>query len=150
MLMTSVTDSPEAAKFPRKPISRKKVLSISLGSALAVALIVIVSVLTGGYAKNTNLSTSAVLVGHHLSGFSLDGLFGGKVNAPWESGRPSVEIFFASYCGPCRAEMPKIAKYLRTHFLGRVAILAIDATDERPAGRPGNGKGGRFHFSSGV
>ena len=145
--MTSVTDSPEAAKFPRKPISRKKVLSISLGSA--VALIVIVSVLTGGYAKNTNLSTSAVLVGHHLSGFSLDGLFGGKVNAPWESGRPSVEIFFASYCGPCRAEMPKIAKYLRTHFLGRVAILAIDATDERPAGQA-MVKGDGFTFPVGF
>jgi thiol-disulfide isomerase/thioredoxin len=129
--MTSVTDPPEAAEYNRKLTSRRKLVSIGIGTVIAIALIGIASALTGGNAKNTNLSTSAALVGHHLSGFSLGGLFGGTVKAPWEAGRPSVEIFFASYCGPCRIEMPKIAKYLRTHNPSPVAILAIDVTDLR-------------------
>lgn len=109
-------------------------MSVGIGFAIAIALIAVISALTGSSTTNTKAPTS-ILVGHHLHGFSLDGLSGGTVRAPWEGGRPSVEIFFASYCGPCRVEMPKIAKYLRTHNLGPVAILAIDVTDQRSAAK---------------
>jgi len=111
-------------------MSRRQLVTIGVGSVLAITLIAVVSVLTGGGASNFNVPTSK-LVGQHLKSFSLGGLFGGKVKAPWESGHPSVEIFFASYCGPCQAEMPKIAKYLSTHKLGHVAILAVDSSDVR-------------------
>lgn len=128
--MTSPDDPNEATKPLRKTMSRRQLVTIGVGSVLAIALIAIVSVLTGGSASNSTVPTSK-LVGQHLKSFSLDGLFGGNVQAPWESGHPSVEIFFASYCGPCQAEMPKIAKYLSTHNLGHVAILAVDSSDAR-------------------
>jgi thiol-disulfide isomerase/thioredoxin len=130
--MTSVSDPSEAAESRRKAFSRRNVVSIGIGFVIATALIAIVSALTGSSAPNSKAPTS-ILVGHHLIGFSLDGLFGGIVKAPWEGGRPSVEIFFASYCGPCRVEMPKIARYLRTHNPSHVAILAIDVTDQHSA-----------------
>ena len=130
--MTSVSGPSEAAELHRKPFFRRNLASIGIGFVIATALIAIVSALTGSSAPNTKAPTS-ILIGHHLRGFSLDGLYGGTVKAPWEGGRPSVEIFFASYCGPCRVEMPKIAKYLRTHNPGPVAILAIDVTDQRSA-----------------
>jgi thiol-disulfide isomerase/thioredoxin len=76
---------------------------ISVGVAAAIVLITVVSVLTGGPATN---SPTNVLVGKNVKGFTLAGLNGGKISAPWESGHAGVLIFFASYCGPCKSEMP--------------------------------------------
>ena len=40
-------------------------------------------------------------------------------------------VFFASYCGPCQGELPKIASYIRTHNPNPVDVLGIDAIDEK-------------------
>jgi len=42
-----------------------------------------------------------------------------------------VLIFFASFCGPCKSEMPKVAKYLRHHNEGSIRVIGIDALDSR-------------------
>ena len=42
-------------------------------------------------------------------------------------------IFFASWCGPCQGEMPKVAAYIRAHNPGPIDVVGIDANDERPA-----------------
>jgi thiol-disulfide isomerase/thioredoxin len=109
-------------------------VSLGLGTAVAIALIAVVSVLTGGKATPNNGTTSA-LVGTHVKSFSLGGLTGGTKSAPWTSGRASVLIFFASWCGPCKSEMPKVAAYLRTHDPSPTEVLGIDANDERGAAR---------------
>ncbi|HVA70955.1 MAG TPA: TlpA disulfide reductase family protein [Acidimicrobiales bacterium] len=106
--------------------------SLGLGTVVAIALIAVVSVLTGGKATPNNASTSA-LVGTHVQSFSLGGLNGGTESAPWTSGRASVLIFFASWCGPCKSEMPKVAAYLRAHDPSPVEVLGIDANDQRAA-----------------
>jgi thiol-disulfide isomerase/thioredoxin len=105
-------------------------VSIGIGTALAIALIVVVSILTGGAVRNQGGMTTA-LVGQKVEGFSLGGLNGGTEKAPWDSGHPGVLIFFASYCGPCRGEMPKVAKYLRHHNESPVVVMGIDASDKR-------------------
>jgi thiol-disulfide isomerase/thioredoxin len=105
-------------------------LIITVGVVAAVALITVVSILTGG--TSTNSSTNQ-LVGEHMKSFSIAGLNSGKVAAPWVSGHPSVLIFFASYCGPCKSEMPQIAKYIRTHNPTPVDVVAVDAIDVRSA-----------------
>jgi thiol-disulfide isomerase/thioredoxin len=111
------------------------VISLGIGVVVAIALIAVVSVLTGGSVTsgNKNVLTSSALVGHHVKGFSLEGLNGGVVTSPWSDGRASVLVFFASYCGPCQGEMPKIAAYIRTHNPHPIDILAVDAVDKRTA-----------------
>jgi thiol-disulfide isomerase/thioredoxin len=109
----------------------KKYVAFGVGLVLVLALIAILSVFAGGNAPKGSSPARAELVGQHVESFSLGGLNGGIIKAPWESGRASVLVFFASYCGPCQGEMPKIASYIRTHSPSPVDVLAIDAIDER-------------------
>ena len=115
-------------------------LSLGLGVTIALALILTVSFLTSGRSPGGASSTTAPLattelVGKTLKGFSSPGLFGGTVSSPWTGGHPTVVIFFASWCGPCQGEMPKVAAYLRDHRTGDVRVVGVDANDEQSAAR---------------
>ncbi len=110
--------------------SRKKRLPIFIGVGVAVIAIVVVSILTGGKVNDGNGATSK-LVGTSVKTFSLSGLKSGTVEAPWKSHHAAVLIFFASFCGPCKSEMPKVAKYLRHHNEGSIRVIGIDALDSR-------------------
>jgi thiol-disulfide isomerase/thioredoxin len=109
---------------------RKSIL-IGAGAVLLVGAIAVVSDLTGGKVTGNRSTPVSELVGHHVKVFSLGGLNGGTIRAPWESDHSSVLVFFASYCVPCQGEMPKIATYIRTHSPSPVEVLAVDAIDER-------------------
>jgi cytochrome c biogenesis protein CcmG/thiol:disulfide interchange protein DsbE len=113
--------------------SRRRAVRVGAGVAVAIALIAVVSVLTGGHVTSGNDGSTAALVGHHLEKFALVGLNGGHVNAPWMSHRASVVVFFASWCPPCQGEMPKIATYIRIHNPSPVEVIAVDANDKLPA-----------------
>ncbi|MGC2485211.1 MAG: TlpA disulfide reductase family protein [Acidimicrobiales bacterium] len=110
-----------------------KVMIAGISVVLVVALIAVVSVLTGGTVTNNkkDVLTTSALVGRHMKSWSLGGLNGGTVTAPWSSGHPSVLVFFGSFCGPCKSEMPKLSAYLRTHNTGDVDVVAMDADDKR-------------------
>ena len=107
-------------------------VSLGIGTVLAIALIVVVSVLTGGKVT-PNQTTNSALVGTHVNAFSLSGLNGGTERSPWSYGHPSALIFFASWCGPCQSEMPKVAAYLRAHGASPVVVLGLDVNDKRSA-----------------
>ena len=115
-------------------------ISLGLGATIALVMILTVSFLTNGRSNGSATSTSSplattALVGMTLKGFSSPGLFGGTVTSPWTKGHPSVVIFFASWCGPCQGEMPKVAAYLRSHHLGDVRVVGVDANDEQSSAR---------------
>lgn len=110
-------------------------ISLGIGTAIAVALIVVVSILTGGSVTSNNGPSTPALVGKTVKSFTLSGLGSGQVKAPWSSGHASVLIFFASDCGPCQSEMPKVAKYLRNHDESPLVVMGIDVLDGRTAAR---------------
>ncbi len=117
----------ETTKPVRGRPSPKMFISLGLGVVIAVALIAIVSVVTGG--KVTNSSNQ----GKRIATFSASGLDGGTQRSPWSSGHPSVLVFFASWCEPCHKEIPRLAKYVSSHSQGRVQVLGIDTGDQRAA-----------------
>ena len=108
-------------------------VSLGIGAVIALALITVVSVLTGGKVTDSNTAPKSALDGTKIASFSVSGLDGGSQHAPWSSGRPSVLVFFASWCGPCQGEIPKLANYVATHHDGNVEGMGIDAGDQRGA-----------------
>ena len=112
-------------KWRRGHPSPMMFVSLGIGTAVAVALIVVVSLLTGGR------SSANALVGTEARAFTLPTLSGGSVSAPYATGRPTVLVFMASYCAPCRAELPHLVSYLRDHSTGSVRVIGVDTSDQR-------------------
>lgn len=63
--------------------------------------------------------------------FSLDEVRGGGTVA-LPAGRPAVVNFFASWCAPCREELPLLERAHR-RVGGTVAFLGVDVADSRSA-----------------
>ena len=101
-------------------------VSLGIGLVIAVALIVVVSIATGG--KVTNNPPSA-LIGKEIPAFTGTDLAGQRVSAPWKSGHPTLLVFLASWCAPCRQELPGLSAYLLSHNLGPTRVVGINYID---------------------
>ncbi len=65
--------------------------------------------------------------------FTLTSLVGDKVSLSQYRGRPVLVNFWATYCVPCRVEMPLIQRIADLH--PRLVVLLIDERDSTPAAR---------------
>lgn len=70
------------------------------------------------------------LTGQRAANFTLKTLDGDQVALDALNGKVVVLDFWASWCGPCRREMPALQK-LKSEFAGKVAFLGIN--DEEPS-----------------
>ncbi len=122
-----------SATTERRRPSPKMLIATGIGVALAIALIAVVSAFTGGTVTTDkkDVLTSSALVGRHMKSWTLDSLAGGSLAAPWTSGHASVLVFFASWCGPCQGELPKLAAYIRDHATAPVEVVGMDSDDKR-------------------
>jgi thiol-disulfide isomerase/thioredoxin len=58
--------------------------------------------------------------------FSLNDLNGQRVTLSQFRGKPVMLNFWASWCGPCRIEIPEIQALHQAHGSGDVVILGVD------------------------
>ena len=101
-------------------------VSIGIGTVIAVAVIAVVSVFTGGTVTSKGGQAVSPLVGTTIKPFSGNGVTGATVHAPWAAGHPTVMVFFGSWCTICHSEMPKISAYLQHHDVAPVSVLGDD------------------------
>ncbi|MBV7332601.1 TlpA family protein disulfide reductase [Chloroflexi bacterium TSY] len=66
--------------------------------------------------------------GHPAPEFTLTTLDGDVVNLSDFRGQPVILNFWASWCGPCRVEMPDLQETYDTHSEDGVVVLGINLT----------------------
>lgn len=130
----SPTTAPEGP-VPTPPPARSKPRKVFLLIGLILATALAVGLFTG---VGTGRSGGIPGVGTGAPSFSLPRLGArGTVGTPADGGgggRPAVLLFFASWCGPCHAEMPALAAEYRHEQaaggpLARIAVIGVDGLD---------------------
>lgn len=84
--------------------------------------------------KLSQQSNSSELVNKPAPEFALDALDGGKVSlADYHGKKKLVVSFWASWCGPCRLELPVLSEFYKKHHKDsdNFEILAISVDEHR-------------------
>ena len=110
---------------------------------LGVGLIIAIALGIGLFTQvGTKAKTGPPRAGDPVPTFSLPTLTGtGHVGVPADgggNGTPAILLFFASWCGPCRTEIPDLSTvYNHQHAahspLTAVRVLGIDGNDPKVA-----------------
>ncbi len=87
------------------------------------------------FAGLTGQAQAAPRPGRPAPDFTLTDLNGNQVSLSQFRGKKVVINFWATWCPPCRAEMPDLDRLARD-YSGRVVVLAIDIQEGRELVRP--------------
>jgi cytochrome c biogenesis protein CcmG/thiol:disulfide interchange protein DsbE len=102
-------------------------ISLGSGAALAIALISVVSHFTSSTTTTTSLPEPAI-VGTSISPRTLPTLDGrSRLTIP-ARGHRTVLVFFASWCGPCRRELPEVQRFAES-APSDVSVIGVAAND---------------------
>ncbi|MFC0473458.1 TlpA family protein disulfide reductase [Halalkalibacter kiskunsagensis] len=82
-------------------------------------------VMNGDEGKETSLSSS-VAIGNIAPDFSLPTLEGNEMSLSDFKGKPIMINFWATWCPPCRAELPDMQRFYTNHD---IVLLAVNGTN---------------------
>jgi peroxiredoxin len=104
-----------------------------IAGAAIVAIVLAVYFRGGG---NTQLTGPAALAGHPAPSFTVGSLSGGNSGLDSYRGRIVVMNLWASWCPPCRAEMPDLQRLYQAYRSRNVVVIGVDQGEsaERVAG----------------
>jgi thiol-disulfide isomerase/thioredoxin len=96
------------------------------GGLLAIALVVRL-----GETGRSRAAAPAGVVEHANLAYTLEDMNGGKVDLSTFAGKPLVINLWATWCGPCRLEMPQLVD-LAAKFRDRGLTIIGVSTDDQP------------------
>jgi cytochrome c biogenesis protein CcmG/thiol:disulfide interchange protein DsbE len=98
-------------------------------STLAVGMLWIwVSRVPAGGASSGGSLPAAPVVGHPAPDIMLPALSGGDFKLSEQRGKPVVLNFWATWCPPCRAELPEL-KSANERYASQVAIVGVNQAE---------------------
>lgn len=75
-------------------------------------------------------TASLATVGETAPDFNLSTLEGGEISLAEHLGRPVLLNFWASWCGPCRTEMPMLNSAYHEYYNEGLTVLAINLSHQ--------------------
>ena len=93
----------------------------------AIGLVVIVAAVFLLFSKSSTQSVSPAQVGQRLGDFSLTDIHGQTVRLSDYAGKVVLLNAWATWCPPCRAEIPDLNAYYLAHKDDGFVLLGIDA-----------------------
>jgi peroxiredoxin len=106
--------------------------SVFLAIGLLAALVILIGVLMSVRNRPTATPAGPARVGAAPSNFTLTDLSGKQVRLSDYAGRPVLINAWATWCPPCKAEMPALHDFYRAHQAEGFTLLAVNA-GEAPA-----------------
>lgn len=103
---------------------------IAVGTIIVVAVVAVVAWGVTRPAPSAPRGSAAPLTGHRAPDFTLPDVAGRRVSLSDGRGKVAMVNFWATWCVPCRTEMPLISRLSRTYR----RVLFVAAVDkEEPA-----------------
>ena len=100
---------------------------------LLFILIIILGILWLLFSNSGSMVTTGLTyapsVGFHAPTFSLEAMTGETITLADYAGTPTILNFWASWCPPCRAEMPALQS-VYDQYPGAISILAINTANQ--------------------
>lgn len=115
----------ERAALQRRRQKNRDLLWVAGG---ALVLIIVFSLLLSAPRAQNVLPAQ---VGAALGDFTLSDIDGGTVHLSDFKGRPVLINAWATWCPPCKAEMPLLNQYYQAHASQGFVLLAVNAGDSR-------------------
>lgn len=75
--------------------------------------------------------TTLINAGDVAPDFTVEMLDGGKVTLSALQGKPTLLIFWATWCPPCRLELSKLQEHIIDHYGDKINVLPISRGEER-------------------
>ena len=103
-------------------------MTISTGGLVAAALALAI-------ALTPSPATAAIKVGERAPDFEMTLIDGSKIRSADLHGQVVILNFWATWCGPCRAELPLLDTYYRMRKDKGLRVFAVATEDSLPASR---------------
>ena len=97
-------------------------------TALAIGVIVALEVFPLERSSQQNVLASSPLIGKQAPDFTLMTLDGTEVSLSQFRGQPVLINFWATWCLPCREEMPELVRSYESHKAEGLMILGVNLT----------------------
>jgi cytochrome c biogenesis protein CcmG/thiol:disulfide interchange protein DsbE len=97
------------------------------------AMTLIRGILACALLMGTSTATAAVKVGERAPNFELTLIDGSKVSSADLHGQVVILNFWATWCGPCKAELPLLDSYYRVRKANGLRVFAVATEDSLPA-----------------
>ncbi len=130
-MITAKSNSRQARKQPR-PAQKRKTRRQNI-AVIVGGVIVIGAVLALAFSSTPNTTVGPAQIGKPIANFSLTDLNGVTHSIADYKGRPVLINSWATWCPPCKAEMPALHEFYLKHKAEGFELLAVNSGEGRSA-----------------